>query len=86
MLSDRSVDIGFFHHTEMTATTILMTPTAALDPGTLYTVTLKTGLAGLGWDNEGVALQRQYDWSFRTAGAAMRYIYLPVVLKQGTAD
>jgi hypothetical protein len=82
VLSGATVDIGYFYHTEMTATTIFMTPTAALDPGTFYTVTLKTGLAGLGWDNEGIALQRPYEWSFRTAGAAMRHIYLPVVLKQ----
>ncbi len=81
VLSDRSVEIGFFHHTEMTATTILLTPTAALDAGVRYTVTLKTGLAGLGWDNEGVPLQRPYEWSFRTAGTATRHIYLPVVLK-----
>jgi uncharacterized repeat protein (TIGR01451 family) len=62
-------DIGFFHHTEMTATTILMTPTTALEWGTIYSVTLGTGLTGLSSDNEGISLQRPYAWSFRTAEA-----------------
>ena len=65
----------------MTATTILLTPTVALDPGSLYTVSLGTGLAGLGWDNEGVALQRPYDWQFQTAGTVLYRIYLPLVWK-----
>ncbi len=80
-LSDRSLDIGYFHHTEMTATTILLTPTAALDTGTFYTVTLQTGLTGLGSDNEGVPLQQPYDWRFHTAGPALRTLYLPLMLR-----
>jgi hypothetical protein len=65
----------------MTATTILMTPTTALENGTLYTVYLKTDLAGLSWDNEGVSLQREYTWSFHTLGDGLRRIYLPVVAR-----
>ncbi|MFN2226909.1 MAG: Ig-like domain-containing protein, partial [Anaerolineae bacterium] len=53
-----TLDITWFHHTNMTATTIIMTPQAPLDPGTLYDVTLGTGLAGLNSDNEGIHLQQ----------------------------
>ncbi len=74
------LEIGFFHHTEMTATTILLTPTVSLDEGTMYMVTLKTGLKGLGADNEGIALQQEYAWRFFTAGGY--WYYLPVVTKQ----
>jgi glycosidase len=85
VLSDGStptaLDIGFFYHTEMTATTILMTPTAALAWGTAYTVTLGTGLTGLNSDNEGISLQRPYDWSFRTVDEELARIYLPIIAK-----
>jgi len=73
------LDIGFFHHTEMTATTILLTPTVPLADGTVYLVTLKTGLQGLAADNGGIALQRDYAWSFRTAGPY--WYYLPIIAK-----
>jgi hypothetical protein len=76
-----TLDIGFFYHTEMTATTILMTPTVLLAEDTLYTVTLKTGLRGTQADNEGVALQRPYAWYFETVGPPTQYYYLPVVLE-----
>jgi uncharacterized repeat protein (TIGR01451 family) len=67
-VSTPALNIGFYHHTEMTATTILMTPTAALDEGAVYAVNLGTDLAGLNSDNEGISLQQPYTWSFRTAG------------------
>jgi len=79
-----TVEIGFFHHTEMTATTILLTPTLPLEPGTLYTVTLKTGLAGLPADNEAIPMQQEHTWSFRTAGTVVPptyTAYLPLVMK-----
>jgi hypothetical protein len=78
-----TIAIGFYHHTEMTATTILITPTVPLEAGTLYTVTLRTGLAGLSGDNEGIRLQIEHSWSFTTAGgAAPTYMaYLPLVMK-----
>ena len=77
-VSTPTVAITFYHHTEVTATTIILTPTAALDAGTVYTVTLETGLTGLQTDNGGISLQREYTWSFRT-GAQM--IYLPLVMR-----
>jgi hypothetical protein len=49
-----------------------------LDAGTVYTVTLETGLTGLQTDNGGISLQRAYTWSFRT-GAQM--VYLPLVMR-----
>ncbi len=73
------LEIGFFYHTEMTATTILLTPTVPLEEGAVYVVTLKTGLKGLGADNEGIALQREYAWGFFTAGGY--WYYLPVIAK-----
>ncbi len=60
-----TLDVGFFYHTQMTATTILLTPTTPLAEGARYTVSLKTGLTGRQDDNEGVSLQREYRWSFR---------------------
>jgi Bacterial Ig-like domain/Starch binding domain len=80
-INPAALDIDVFHHPEMTATTILMTPTAVLDWGTVYTVTLKTGLAGMNSDNEGITLQRTYTWSFCTADRELVRIYLPIVLK-----
>ncbi|MBN1136163.1 MAG: Ig-like domain-containing protein, partial [Anaerolineae bacterium] len=74
-----TLEIGFFHHAEMTATTILLTPTAPLEEGAIYVVTLKTGLKGLPADNEGIALQQEYAWGFFTAGAY--WYYLPVIAK-----
>ncbi|MFN2165078.1 MAG: Ig-like domain-containing protein, partial [Anaerolineae bacterium] len=74
-----TLDITWFHHTNMTATTIIMTPQAPLDPGTLYDVTLGTGLAGLNSDNEGIHLQQPYTWSFTTADA-------PIVLNEFSAS
>jgi hypothetical protein len=76
-----ALDISFTHHTEMTATTIAMTPAAVLDDGTLYTVQLGTGLAGLSWDNEGISLQREYTWTFRTLEADSWQVYLPKVFR-----
>jgi hypothetical protein len=73
------LEIGFFHHTEMTATTILLTPTVPLDERAIYVVTLKTGLRGLDADNGGIALQREYAWGFFTAGGY--WYYLPVIAK-----
>ena len=77
-VSTPTLVITFYHHTEMTATTIILTPTVALDAGTVYTVTLKTGLTGLQTDNGGISLQREYAWSFHT-GAQM--VYLPLVMR-----
>ncbi len=73
------LEIGFFHHTEMTATTILLTPTVPLDEGAIYVVTLRTGLQGLDADNGGITLQREYVWGFQTAGGY--WYYLPVILR-----
>jgi Bacterial Ig-like domain/Starch binding domain/Alpha amylase, catalytic domain/Fibronectin type III domain len=72
-------DIGFFHHDDMTATTILLTPTVPLDYESPYTVTLKTGLKGLYADNEGIALRRPYTWTFYTF--PFYRCYLPLVLR-----
>jgi len=74
-----TLEIGFFYHAEMTATTVLLTPTVPLQDAMWYQLTLKTGLKGLSSDNEGIALQREYRWRFRTTGP-YRY-YLPVIAK-----
>jgi uncharacterized repeat protein (TIGR01451 family) len=66
--STPTLEIGFYHHTAITATTIAMTPTAMLQEATLYTMTLGTGLKGTQADNEGIALQRPYAWQFWTIG------------------
>jgi hypothetical protein len=78
-----TVALGFFYHTEMTATTILLTPTMPLAEGTRYTVTLRTGLSGLVADNQGIPLQREHSWSFTTAGEVppAYMAYLPLVMK-----
>ena len=69
----------------MTATTILLTPTVPLDEGTSYTVTLRTGLQGLSSDNQGIRLQGEHVWSFRTAGQVTPVfrVYLPLVERWG---
>ena len=75
-----TLEIGFVHHSEMTATTIVLTPVVSLDDATWYAVTLRTGLQGRADDNEGIALQREYAWTFRTAGPWP--YYFPLVVKQ----
>jgi glycosidase len=75
--STPTLEIGYYWHAEMTATTILMTPTIALDEATVYKVRLKTGLKGTQEDNEGIALQREYAWTFRTSGTYD--VYLPII-------
>ena len=78
-VSTPTLEIGFYHHTEITATTLILAPTVALDARAVYTVTLKTGLTGLQVDNGGISLQREYAWSFHTLG---KEIYLPLILKK----
>jgi glycosidase len=81
--STPTLEIGHYWHVEMTATTILMTPTAALEEDAVYTVRLKTGLRGTQEDNEGISLQREYAWSFRTYGTYD--VYLPILGKGDNA-
>jgi hypothetical protein len=77
-VSTPTLDIDYYHHGVMTATTIILTPQTELGTGTVYTVTLGTGIQGMQSDNEGVTLQRPYVWSFQTE---LVKIYMPLVFK-----
>ncbi len=65
-VSTPTLAITYYYHTEMTATTIIVTPTTPLDDLALYTMTLKTGITGLNADNGSAAMARAYSWNFTT--------------------